>query len=407
MRLDGQESLMRDIVSGKAFDRSVGGYVAVSNVGMNATWTGSHLSMSNLYAYGRLAWDPTLDSVAILEDWTRLTFGLDRRVRDTITDLSMQSWPAYENYTGNLGVQTLTDILYTHYGPNPASQDHNGWGQWTRANSHSIGMDRTVWNGTANAGQYPDEVAQRFEDPETTPDDLMLWFHHVPYDFVLHSGKTVIQHFYDAHYAGAETAATFAPAWEKLRGRIDTERFEHELFRLRYQAGHSVVWRDAISQFYHNLSGIADEAGRVGNHPWRIEAEDMTLRGYRPVSVTPPGTASGYTAVVTNSTGTASAKLPFDSGFYNLAVNYFDITGGNSTYEVSLNGRAVGKWKGDAEYKLGKFPSEFLDGHSAIRITFDKVKIKKGDTITVKGTADGAEQAPLDYISVLPLGQVD
>lgn len=107
-----------------------------------------------------------------------MTFGFDRQVLDTITSMSMASWPAYENYTGNLGIQTLTDILYTHFGPNPASQDNNGWGQWTRADQYSIGMDRTVKNGTGNAGQYAPAIAQMFESVETTPDNLLLWFHH-------------------------------------------------------------------------------------------------------------------------------------------------------------------------------------------------------------------------------------
>ena len=408
MRVDGQESRVRDILNGKVFNRKLGGYTSVMNVGMNATWLGSHLSMSNLYAFGRLAWEPTLDSVEILEDWTRLTFGLSRTVREAITEISMASWPAYENYTGNLGIQTLTDILYTHYGPKPASQDNNGWGQWTRATRESIGMDRTVWNGTGNAGQYQDEVAQRFEHPETTPDELMLWFHHVPYTFELHSGKSVIQHFYDAHYDGAETAATFPGIWEKVRGKIDDERFEHQMYRLEYQAGHSIVWRDAISEFYRNLSGIPDEVGRVRNHPYRIEAENMTLEGYERVNVFPTETASKYTAIVTNSTGTASTTLgDVEDGTYNLAINYYDITGGNATYEVSINDEVLGVWAGDAEYKLGKFPSTFLDGHSAIRITFWEVDIAKGDKVTIKGTANGAERAPLDYISVLPLGEVD
>ena len=84
--------------------------------------------MSNLYAYGRLAWDPEADPEGILRDWIRLNFDLDSHILDTITQMSMQSWPAYENYSGNLGIQTLTDILYTHFGPNPASQDNNGWG---------------------------------------------------------------------------------------------------------------------------------------------------------------------------------------------------------------------------------------------------------------------------------------
>jgi len=120
LRVDGQRSVVgTDILSGKKFGKKLSGYAAVVNVGQNATWLGTHLAMSNLYAYGKLAWDPTANEVAILQDWTRLTFGLDRKVVDTITRMSMESWPAYENYTGNLGVQTLTDITYNHYGPNP------------------------------------------------------------------------------------------------------------------------------------------------------------------------------------------------------------------------------------------------------------------------------------------------
>lgn len=374
---------------------------------MNTTWLGTNMALSNLYSFGRLAWDPKLDSVDIIENWSRLTFGLNPTITDVVSDLSMKSWPTYENYTGNLGLQTLTDILNKHYGPDPASQDNNGWGQWTRANRFSIGMDRTVWNGTGNAGQYPKEIAEMYERTETTPDNLMLWFHHVPYTFRLHSGKTVIQHIYDAHYDGAEVAQTFPKIWEGVRGLIDSDRFEHEHHRLVYQAGHAIVWRDAINEFYRNLSGIPDELGRVRNHPWRIEAENMTLEGYEPIGVFPYEAASGYNAIVTNTTGTATTKVPFDSGIYNLAVNYFDLPSGNSTWEVTLNDRLVGKFKGDAEFKLGKAPSEYIDADSATRITFDKVRVRKGDTLKIKGTPDGGEQAPLDYVSFLPLGIVD
>ena len=124
LRVDNQPSVVRNIISGQRFNRPLGGSAAVVNVGTNNTWLGSHLAMSNLYAYGRLAWDPSLDSESILQDWTRLTFSLDRSVIDTISKMSLDSWPAYENYSGNLGIQTLTDILYTHFGPNPASQDN-------------------------------------------------------------------------------------------------------------------------------------------------------------------------------------------------------------------------------------------------------------------------------------------
>lgn len=412
LRSDNKSSLVSDIVSGRRFNRTLGGYAGVVNVGVNDTWLGSHLSMSNLYAFGRLAWDPQGDSESILQDWTRLTFSSDPLVIDTITDISLESWPTYENYTGNLGIQTLTDILYTHFGPNPASQDNNGWGQWTRADADSIGMDRTVSNGTGFSGQYPPEVAQVFEDISTTPDNLLLWFHHVNYTTRLKSSdKTVIQHFYDAHYAGAENAQTFATRWERLKGKIDDQRYNETLFRLKYQAGHSIVWRDAINEFYHRLSGIADEAKRVGNHPWRIEAESFDdLEGYEVYKVNPFHTASNFTGIVTSSNttaGTATTKVQFDSGTYNIAVGYWDLFNGTSKWVLSLNNRTIGTWLGDNEKYLGHEPSRYLDGHSATRVTFPNVTVEKGDVLKIVGTPGGIEPAPLDYVAFLPEGVID
>ncbi|KAJ5619072.1 hypothetical protein N7510_003056 [Penicillium lagena] len=410
LRVERQPSVVRDIYTGKRFNRKLGGSAAVVNVGSNATWLGSHLSMSNLYAYGRLAWDPAEDAQEVLEDWVRLTFGLDSEVLQTLTKMSMESWPAYENYSGNLGIQTLTDILYTHYGPNPASQDNNGWGQWTRATHKAIGMDRTVSKGTGYTGQYPAEVAAIYENLDTTPDDLVLWFHHVNYTHRLHSGKTVIQHFYDAHYEGADTAQTFLTQWESLEGKVDGERYEDIRRRLDYQTGHSIVWRDAIVNFYHNLSMIPDEMKRVGNHPWRVEAEDMDLTGYETYVVSPFETASGSMAIVTSSnstTGTATTTLDFSSGVYDLAINYYDLYGGVSQWEVYLNNHTVGAWSGNNEYTLSHTPSIYLDGHSATRINFRGIQVNQGDVLKVVGKPNGIEPAPLDYISVLPRGTVD
>ncbi|KAI0838365.1 glycoside hydrolase family 67 protein [Hypoxylon sp. FL0890] len=412
LRVDGEKSVIgSDILSGKRFNKTgLTGYAAVVNVGQNATWLGTHLAMSNLYAYGRLAWDPTVSEVAVLEDWTRLTFGLDEIVRETITRMSMESWPAYENYTGNLGIQTLTDITGPHYGPNPQSMDNNAWGQWTRADAFSIGMDRTVKNGTGFAGQYPDEVAAVFEETETTPDNLLLWFHHVPYTHVLKSGKTVIQHFYDAHYAGAETAATFPQQWAKLRGLIDQQRHDEMAFRLTYQAGHAIVWRDSINQFYNSLSKIEDAQGRVNHHPWRIEAESMTTKGYRVTAVNPFEVASNLKIVQTtgNSTaGSVSATLNYTAGVYDLAVAYYDLYEGRASYELFLNDRSIGRWIGDNEYKLGYTVTRGIDGHSATRITFKGIEIKEGDVVRVDTRANGRETAPLDYVAVLPPGVVD
>lgn len=411
LRVQNQSSVVSDIISGKRFNRPLGGSAAVVNVGTNTTWLGSHTAMSNLYAYGRLAWDPSSDPQSILQDWTRLTFSADPVVLDAITNISMISWPAYENYTGNLGIQTLTDILGNHYGPKPSSQDNNGYGQWTRADHLTVGMDRTVANGTGFSGQYPPQIHSMYENLQTTPDNLLLWFHHVNWTQPLpQSGVTVIQHFYNAHYDGSGTAQTFPTTWQSLQGKIDTERYNEVLFRLTYQAGHSIVWRDAVNDYFHNMTSIDDTANRVGNHPLRIEAESMTLTGYTIRPVDPFEFASNKTAIVTSTnttTGTASTALNFTSGTYDLAVQYYDLIGGRSQYEVSINNKTVGTWVGDSEDTLGHAPTVQLDGTSATRITFRNITIAMGDVLKIVGTPDGIEPAPLDYVALLPPNTID
>src|SRR5947207_9713845 len=107
----------------------------------------------------------------------------------------------------------------------------------------------------------------------------MNWcsFHHVPYTYALHSGKTVVQHIYDSHYQGAQAAADYVREWQTLRGHVDDQRYTAVLTRLEYQAGHAIVWRDAICNWFLRTSGVTDALRRVGHHPDRCEAEDMQL----------------------------------------------------------------------------------------------------------------------------------
>ena len=204
----------------------------------------------------------------------------------------LKSWSIYESYTGPLGVGTLTDIIHVHYGPGIESSENNGWGQWHRADDKGIGMDRTANTGTGFIGQYPEPVAARFESLETCPDELLLFMHHVPYNHVLHSGKTLIQHIYDSHYQGARDADRMVDNWQTLKGRIDEERYEEVLADLEYQAGHAQVWRDAIANWFLRKSGIADNKKRVGNYPNRVEAErwnsPATKRQTSPPGKPPP-----------------------------------------------------------------------------------------------------------------------
>src|SRR6202012_1233013 len=184
----------------------LGGFVGVANVGLDTNWMHHPLAMANLYGFGRLAGDPQPTGGEISEEWTRLTFGNDPRVLYVIDGLQVNSWRVYEQYSGPLGMGGLTNIIGIHYGPGIESAERNGWGQWFRADSKGIGRDRTVATGTGFIGQYPPQLAKIYEALDTCPDSLLLFMHHVPYDHVLHDGKTVVQHVYDSHYEGAAVA---------------------------------------------------------------------------------------------------------------------------------------------------------------------------------------------------------
>ncbi|HYM76777.1 MAG TPA: alpha-glucuronidase family glycosyl hydrolase [Candidatus Dormibacteraeota bacterium] len=265
MHVDGNSTPVKALLAGRVFHRPIGGFAGVANVGMNANWLGSPLAMANLYGFGRLAWNPNLTSEAVIDEWTRLTFGNDPLVVQTIAKLQLASWSVYENYTGPLGAGTLTNITGNHYDPGPESSEENGWGQWHRAGHQGIGMDRTIATGTGYIGQYPLAVQKLYEPLADCPDDLLLFFHHVPYTYVLHSGKTVVQHVYDSHYEGAERASEFATQWKALERHIDEERYRDILARFKFQAAEAVKWRDTINTWIYRLSGIPDQKGRFGN----------------------------------------------------------------------------------------------------------------------------------------------
>lgn len=390
---------MKSIVTGKVWHRPLSGFNAVINVGLDENWLGHPLAMANLYGYGLLAWNPNLDSERIADEWTQLTFGNGPRVVTTISTMLLHSWSIYVNYTGPLGAQTLTDITGPHYGPGIESSENNGWGQWHRADQQGIGMDRTMAKGTGYIGQYSPAVQQLYEPLINCPDDLILFMHHVPYTYMLHHNKTVIQYIYDSHYEGTEQAAWLVAQWKTLNGLVDEERYYETLRRLEYQAGHAIVWRDAIVNWFHRESGIDDALGRAGHTPNRVEAEDMQLSGYVPVDVTPWETASGGKAVACTGQSLCTASFKFDhsAGRYNIAVQYFDFNNGVSHYRLLVNERAVASWAADDH-----LPSNQMNGHTSTRHMVRDVELKPGDVVKIEGKPDDGEPAPLDYAEITP-----
>ncbi|WP_019640457.1 alpha-glucuronidase family glycosyl hydrolase [Paenibacillus fonticola] len=250
------------IAKGATFNRPYGGMAAVSNIGDDACWTGHPLAQANLYGYGRLAWSPSLSAERITSEWIRLSLGSDPAVEEVVTSILMKSWGIYENYTAPLGVGWMVNPNH-HYGPNVDGYEYSKWGTYHFADCRGIGVDRTIETGTGYTAQYHSPRREMYNSLESCPDELLLFFHHVPYTHVLHSGKTVIQHIYDSHFEGAEAAAALLEDWRSIKGKINEDYFELVASRLLEQREHAKEWRDIINTYFYRKSGIADLQNRL------------------------------------------------------------------------------------------------------------------------------------------------
>ncbi|MFD7712264.1 alpha-glucuronidase [Streptomyces sp. NPDC059786] len=236
-----------------------GGLVAVSNAGDDPFWTGHPLAQANLYTFGRLAWDPGADPAAVLDDWIRLTFGAGPAAGlHAVLD---GSWRTYEKYTAPLGVGFMVQPGH-HYGPSVDGYEYSPWGTYHFADRDGIGVDRSAATGTGYAAQYAQPWSERYESPDTCPDELLLFFHHVSYGHMLKSGKPVIQHIYDTHFEGVEEVAEAARVWASLAGLVDPARHARVSERYEEQLRGAREWRDQVNSYFLRKSGVPDAQGR-------------------------------------------------------------------------------------------------------------------------------------------------
>ena len=255
-----EKDRVREIVCGETFGNKNAGFAAVANTGNDACWTGSEFAAANWYGFGRLAWDMDLDAEEIAREWAALTFAADRETTDTLTDILMHSRETYEKYTSPLGIGWMV-TPGTHYGCSVDGYEYSRWGTYHRADHLAIGVDRSS-RGTGYAQQYYPEAAARFDSPETCPEELLLFFHRVPYTYRLKNGKTLIQHIYDSHFEGFQEAEEMASRFQTLQGRLPEEVFENLTERFERQLENAREWRDQVNSYFFRKSGIADEKGR-------------------------------------------------------------------------------------------------------------------------------------------------
>ena len=226
----------------------------VANIGDNTNWCGHHFAQANWYAFGRLAWNPDLTSEEIANEWLRQTFSSGD---SQLLNLMLASREACVSYMMPLGIHHIFAGTH-HYGPEPWYAPRGVRADWTppyyhKADSIGLGFDRTL-AGSANVKQYPDELCRLYNDINTCPENLLAWFHHVPWDHKMKSGRTFWDELCHKYDEGVHEARRFLAIWDAMQPYVDAQRFEEVQRKLRIQARDSEWWRDACLLYFQTFS---------------------------------------------------------------------------------------------------------------------------------------------------------
>lgn len=252
----GKGSTVAKVIDGSLHRYSQTGMAGVSNVGTDRNWTGSHFDQANWYAFGRLAWDPSLESAAIAGDWVRMTFSNDERFIAPVVAMMMGSREAVVDYMTPLGLHHLMAHGH-HYGPGPWDESGSR-ADWTavyyhRADAQGAGFDRTR-SGSNAVAQYAPPVAAQFADRQRIPERFLLWFHHVPWDSRMASGRTLWDELVVHYTRGVDSVREMRRTWAGLAAFVDAERYAQVSAFLAIQEKEAQWWRDASIAYFQTFS---------------------------------------------------------------------------------------------------------------------------------------------------------
>jgi alpha-glucuronidase len=269
---------------GSTVTRAIAGMVAVANTGSDRNWCGHPFAQANWYAFGRLAWDPTLGAAAVAREWLQLTFGDDARVIATAERMMMASREVVVDYMTPLGLHHLMAKDH-HYGPGPwVDAGDTGRADWSavyyhRADSDGIGFDRSP-SGSDAVSQYRSPLRERYGDPAHCPENLLLWFHHLSWDHPMRSGRTLWDELCQRYTAGAAAVRDMQAAWDALEDVVDPLRFADVRARLAIQADEAWWWRNACLLYFQTSSRRPLPAGLPALEGTLQQHRDRTpLRG--------------------------------------------------------------------------------------------------------------------------------
>ncbi|HEX6358178.1 alpha-glucuronidase family glycosyl hydrolase [Actinophytocola sp.] len=352
------ERRVGDIVDGTAQGHRDTAIVGVANLGNADNVTGHHFAQANLFAFGRQAWDWTLGSRDIATDWTRMTWSNNKHVVQTIVTMMMGSWEALVNYQTPLGVAHQFRSS-DHYGPDPAQWFiRDDWSPvyYNRADSVGLGYDRSP-TGSDLAAQYFPTLADRYGDIDTVPENLLMWFHHVPWDHPMRSGRTLWAELVNRYQTGVQYVTWLRETWDSLESHVDIRRFAEVRAKLALHEADAAGWRDTSVRYWQEFSGRAIP---VDDGPLSIKIVvdgrtiggfDLSAASYRvPVAgggspaitkVIPADPAARY-QIVSQVAGRAVVKVAKESRFGSIVKNYvFDFVPDTTLKSLTVNGKEL------------------------------------------------------------------
>lgn len=232
----------------------------VANIGTDRNWCGSDMAQANWYAFGRMAWNRYISPEQIAKEWLTLTFTSDKNFVEPMQQNMLASHEACVNYMMPLGLHHIFAGGH-HYGPEPWCAPQ-GWREdwlpryYHRADGEGIGFDRTKATGTGNTAQYSSTLAAQYEDIAKCPENLILWFHHVPWSYRMKSGETLWETLCHTYDRGVREAASLAQTWQGMAPYVDAERYADIKKRYERQAADAWWWRDACLLYFQTFSKL-------------------------------------------------------------------------------------------------------------------------------------------------------
>lgn len=237
------------------------GIAGVSNIGDNANWCGHPFSQANWYAFGRLAWNPSISSEEIAHEWLILTYGCkDERFTKPVEMMMLTSREACVNYMMPLGLHHIFKFDH-HYGPEPDGFKAEYPLEWCpvyyhKADAKGIGFDRSS-DGTDAVGQYPEPYRSLYDNLATCPEEYLLWFHHVPWNYRMKSGSTLWEELCMRYNMGVSMVETYRDYWhtstkEYMKDHITEWEMTDSL--LNVQLASAKEWRDVCLKYFQTFS---------------------------------------------------------------------------------------------------------------------------------------------------------